>query len=108
MLLWFFNYAFVACPHGSALDGTRPWEALLAGCIPIVKRSPVDYLYEELPIALVDTWDEIRPENLRRWLDRFADVDRAFVEARLSMEYWLAEIGRASALARATTLVGVK
>jgi hypothetical protein len=40
------------------------------GCIPIVKRSPIDYLYADLPVAIVDEWSQITALNLQRWLER--------------------------------------
>jgi hypothetical protein len=33
------NYAFVASPYGGGPDCHRTWEALILGCIPIVKSS---------------------------------------------------------------------
>ncbi len=94
------KHAFVVSPHGNALDGTRPWEALLSGCIPILKRSCIDHLYAGLPVAFVDDWDEISPDNLERWVEEHADFDRARVEAALSTEHWLTEIEGAQDRAR--------
>ena len=44
------DFAFVICPHGGGLDCHRNWEALCLGCIPIVKTSRIDKLYENLLI----------------------------------------------------------
>ncbi len=36
------GYSFVLSPHGNGLDCHRTWEALLLGCIPVVKTSAID------------------------------------------------------------------
>jgi hypothetical protein len=83
----------VISPHGNALDCYRTWEALLMGCIPIVKRSPIDYLYADLPVAIVDEWSQITALNLQRWLERFgAAFDRLPLRQTLSSQFWQARI----------------
>ena len=58
------KYAFVLSPHGNGLDCHRTWEALCLGCIPIVKTSAIDYLYEDLPVLIVKEWFDITKEIL--------------------------------------------
>ncbi|MBI5690281.1 MAG: hypothetical protein HZC55_09280 [Verrucomicrobia bacterium] len=83
------RYAFVISPHGDGLDCYRTWEAMLAGCIVIVKTSPLDYLYRDLPVVIVGDWAEITRENLAVWAERFGDgFDRRPLHERLSLEYW--------------------
>jgi hypothetical protein len=52
-------HAFVASPHGNGLDCHRTWEALALGCIPIVKRSPIDKVFQGLPVWIVGSWKEV-------------------------------------------------
>jgi len=93
LLALYARHAFVISPHGNALDCYRTWEALLIGCIPIVKRSPIDYLYADLPVAIVDEWSEITAPNLQRWLERFgASFNRQPLRQTLSAEYWQTRI----------------
>jgi hypothetical protein len=83
------KYAFVISPHGGGLDCYRTWEAMLAGCIVIVKTSPLDYLYRDLPVAIVRDWAEITRENLAAWAVKFGDdFDRGPLRERLSLDYW--------------------
>jgi len=56
----------------------------------IVRRSPLDPLYERLPVVSVSDWSEITPEALHVWQQRyahaFADPE---VQRRLSSGYWI-------------------
>jgi len=60
------KHRFMLSPAGNALDSHSTWEALLAGCIPIVPRSPLDPLFEGLPVWLVDSWEEVTDEAILR------------------------------------------
>lgn len=91
------HHAFVISPHGRGLDCFRTWEALLCGCIVIVKRSPIDPLYAGLPVVILDDWREITPANLQLWLAHFGDgFDRTWLRKVLSLEHWRGEIDRAA------------
>jgi hypothetical protein len=77
-------------PHGNGLDCHRTWESLALGNIVIVKRSPLDPLYEGLPVVIVDDWREITAERLDEWHRRygetFADPES---QRRLTNRYWI-------------------
>lgn len=83
-------HAFVISPHGRGLDCFRTWEALFAGCIVIVKRSPLDTLYAGLPVVIVDDWREITAPNLTAWVRAFgSDFNRDRLRETLLMSHWL-------------------
>lgn len=85
------RYAFVVSPRGHGLDCHRTWESLLLGNIPIVKRSPLDSLYDGLPVVIVGEWDEITARSLEEWHERYHDYfRRAEVQERLTNAYWIA------------------
>jgi hypothetical protein len=84
------KYAFVISPHGNGLDCHRTWEALCLGCIPIVKTSPLDSLYDELPVYIVQDWSDVTEGNLRRVLNEFSQ--RKFDLNRLTLKYWMDKI----------------
>jgi hypothetical protein len=91
------QHAFVLVTHGRGLDGHRTWEALLLGCIVIVKKGPLDVLYEGLPVVSVDEWEDITGENMRRWLARYGSgFDRSRVAQILSMDHWARRIRAAA------------
>ena len=56
---------FVISPDGNGLDTHATWEALLAGCIPIVPKSPLDPLFEVLPVWLIESWSDVTDANKR-------------------------------------------
>ena len=89
------RYAFVISPHGHGLDCHRTWESLALGNIPIVRRSPLDALYDGLPVVIVDEWDEISATTLREWHEEHHEsFDRAEVQERLTNSYWIARVRR--------------
>ncbi len=87
------QYAFSISPHGNGLDCHRTWEDLTLGCIVIVKTSPLDPLYKDLPVVIVKDWSEVTPENLDTWLLRYGDAftNRTYRE-KLTHRYWFSKI----------------
>lgn len=45
---------FVFSPRGNGPDCFRTWEILYLGSFPVVKKSNIDILYEDLPVLIVD------------------------------------------------------
>ena len=84
------KYAFVLSPHGGGLDCHRTWEALCLGSIPIVKKSPICYLFENLPVLIVDEWSEVTFELLQKTVTDFSS--RNFEYSKLTLEYWIKKI----------------
>lgn len=83
------DYAFEMSPHGNGLDCHRTWEAILLKCIPIVKTSPLDSLYEGLPVVIVEDWAEITEQNLAVWKARYADAFDGPIPEQLYCRYWI-------------------
>jgi hypothetical protein len=80
------DYAFVVSPHGNGLDCHRTWEALCLGCIPIVKTSGLDPLFEDLPVWIVNSWSDVTEENMKAKINEFRE--RTFRYERLELSYW--------------------
>ena len=59
---------FVVSPRGNGLDCHRTWEALYFGAIPIVKRSGIDELFEDLPVVIIEDWNQVSEEFLKNKL----------------------------------------
>lgn len=76
------NAKFVVSPPGNGLDCHRTWEAILMGAVPIVLRSPLDSLFTNTPVLIVDDWNYITVEYLRS-----LHFDPVFSE-RLFARYW--------------------
>lgn len=87
------EYAFSISPHGNGLDCHRTWEDLILGCIVIVKKSPLDPLYDGLPVVIVNNWSEITKQNLEIWLEKYQDAfSNPSYRERLTTQYWLNKI----------------
>ncbi|MBA3721414.1 MAG: hypothetical protein H0W88_03335 [Parachlamydiaceae bacterium] len=91
-LLWQTKgkYAFSISPRGAGLDCHRTWEDLVLGCIVIVKTSPLDPLYEGLPVVIVKDWSEITPQNYDKWLKEYGNAfNNPSYRERLTNQYWM-------------------
>lgn len=87
------TYQFSASPHGRGLDCHRTWEDLILGCIVIVKTSPLDCLYEGLPVVIVKDWHEVSEEMLKTWGDVYKDlIEAGSYKNQLTHSYWIAKI----------------
>lgn len=75
------KYKFIVSPHGNGLDCHRTWEALALGSIPIVKTSPLDPLFNDLPVLIVKEWSDINQELL----DSFNKSQNL---EKLTLSYW--------------------
>ena len=89
------EHAFVLSPHGIGLDCHRTWEALACGNIVLVPSSPLDCLYEGLPVIAVKDWGDITPQNLEMLLERYSGC--GFEEEKLTIRYW---VGKMRAMAK--------
>ncbi len=83
---------FILSPEGTGLDCHRTWETLYLKRIPIVKHSSSDALFEDLPVYLIDSWDEISPEKLEEVYLKTSD--KAWNYEKLTLDYWLHAIER--------------
>lgn len=80
------KYAFVVSPHGNGLDCHRTWEALCVGCIPIVKTSPLDSLFDDLPVLIVKEWYDVDLNLLTSTVTKFKN--EKFNYDKLLLKYW--------------------
>lgn len=97
------NNTFALAPFGRGLDTHRLWEILNLRSIPIVLTSPIDRLYINYPIVIVQSWAEVfKPGSLKAYksdiVARFGpEPFTADVVHRLSLQYWVEEFqGRVS------------
>lgn len=97
------DYKFVISPEGNGIDCHRHYEALLAGCIPIVEyHLGIAGKYGDCPILYTRDYSEITPEYLEakytEMIDKEYDFSRLFLSSyspRLQREikdngdYWM-------------------
>ena len=81
------KYKYVISPHGNGLDCHRTWESLALGCIPIIKTSPLDRMFEGLPVLIVKNWSDITQELLNTF-EPSGNLDK------LRLNYWNELLGK--------------
>jgi hypothetical protein len=80
------KYKFVISPHGNGLDCHRTWEALALGCFPIIKSSELDDMFQELPVIIVSSWNEITQEFLNKYKNLPTFI---LYQEKMYMNYWI-------------------
>ena len=87
------EYAFSASPPGHGLDCHRTWEDLILGCIVIVQTSPLDCLYEGLPVVIIEDWCEVTPDFLDYWFNFYSEtLSSPQYYDQLTQQYWIDKI----------------
>jgi hypothetical protein len=84
------QYRYVLSPPGNGIDCHRTWEALLVGSIPIMKRSLLDSLFDELPVIFVDDWSELTEEFLEKKYQEI--LSGSYKYERMYADYWIETI----------------
>ena len=77
---------FTVSPAGKGPDCHRTWEAMYVACIPIVKKSIMDPLYEDLPVLIVDKWEDITEKFLEKKYKEMTKKQYNF--NKLYIKYW--------------------
>ena len=68
------NYVYCLCPPGNGCDSHRLWEALMMNCIPVViKYEPISELYKNLPVLVLDKWEDLTVELLNSKKEYFSN-----------------------------------
>lgn len=81
------QYTYVISPHGGGLDCHRTWEALCLGCVPIVKSSNLDPLFEDLPVLIVKDWKEVTFNLLFKARQEMSK--KKYNYEKLKLGYWV-------------------
>lgn len=80
------QYKFVICPPGANIDTYRCWETLMVGSIPILYHTPLDSLFEKLPVLLIDDYSIITDEYLNEQYEIIIKKEYDF--SILYTDYW--------------------
>lgn len=84
------QFQFVLSPHGAGLDCHRTWEALILGCIPVIQSSSIDDLFTELPVIIINDWEEIGPGFFEKAASQLNG--KKINAEKLYMNYWRSAI----------------
>lgn len=87
---------FVVSPEGAGMDCHRTWEAILLGCIPIVKKNALSGLFADLPVLLVDDWQEVQRDTLMHFFQTL--TEKKFDFSPLFRQYWVGKLAGRHAL----------
>ncbi len=102
------NTKFVISPEGNGIDCHRHYEALMAGCIPVIEKNPLtEEKYKGCPIVWTTDYTEITPDFLQSLWDTMLDTEYDFSSLMMSSHneenqkqicasgnYWLARLGQ--------------
>ena len=85
------KYKFVISPEGNGVDCHRHYEALMAGCIPVVEESEhIRRVYGNCPILYTTDYSEITADYLMKkydeMIDKTYDFSRLFISSYSSEE----------------------
>jgi hypothetical protein len=58
------RHKFCICPRGNGIDTHRFWEAQYLDCIPIILWLDWTASYSELPVLILDSWQELKELDL--------------------------------------------
>ncbi len=81
---------FVLSPPGNGIDCYRTWEALYLGSIPIVISKSINSIFQQLPVLIVENYDDITLQLLNSVYDKMTRQNYDY--KRLYKGYWQNQI----------------
>jgi len=84
------KYKFCISPPGRGIDTHRHWESLMVGTIPIILHTPLDPLFEKLPVLFVNDYSEVTKEYLE---GKYAEIQNGNYDfSVLYTDYWYKQV----------------
>jgi len=81
------KYKFIVSPEGNGIDCHRHYEALIAGCIPIIEYNDhIQEKYQGCPILYTNDYTEITEEYLTKKYNEMLDTEYDF--SKLMLDYY--------------------
>ncbi len=81
---------FVISPEGAGIDCHRTWEAILLGCVPVVKKNKFSTLLNRLPVVMLDDWSQFNSTHMLQQVDRLKNEKFDFNP--IFLRYWQEKI----------------
>lgn len=82
------DYKYCLAPPGRGPDTFRAWESLLVGTVPIVFRTTINDLYEDLPVLVLDNFEQLNEQYLNQQYDIIVSRVNYNFE-KLFLKYWM-------------------
>jgi hypothetical protein len=79
------TYKFCISPPGRGIDAHRTWECLMVGTIPICISSPLDSIYRDLPVIIVNNYSVITRTFLE---EQYVTIKKNCDVLSLYGDYW--------------------
>ena len=79
-------HKFCISPPGMGIDTHRAWESLMCGTIPIMFATPMDNIFEDLPVVIIDDWSIINEDFLNKKYEEIKSREYNF--EKLYSPYW--------------------
>jgi hypothetical protein len=79
------SHKYIISPPGHGLDCYRTWETMFFGRVPILIRSPLDAIYKDMPVLIIDDWRELDDLPLD---DMYEDILSKTNREMLTQKYW--------------------
>ena len=76
---------YTLSPRGNGLDCHRTWEAMIVGSIPIVETSPLDSVYEDMPVLIINRWEDVTLKMLHEKKDALSSKKNS---PKIYFDYW--------------------
>jgi hypothetical protein len=83
------QYKFCVAPPGRGIDTHRCWEGLMVGTFPIVVSSPLDVLYKDLPVIVVESFEKITKDFLEEKYEEM--ITKKYNFDKLYAAFWIHE-----------------
>ncbi|CAF0727383.1 unnamed protein product [Rotaria sp. Silwood1] len=86
------QYPFWLSPRGNGIDCHRTWEALYLDIIPIVWNNSLNVLYENLPVLIINGYEELNEKFLYEKLNEISkkklSKNNVYQYEKLRNAYW--------------------
>jgi hypothetical protein len=86
------QYPFWLSPRGGGIDCHRTWEALYLDIIPIVWNNSLNVLYENLPVVIINDYEELNEKFLYDKLNEISkkklSKEKVYQYEKLRNAYW--------------------
>lgn len=79
-------HKFSICPRGNGLDTHRFWESQYLDTIPIIVKADWTKAYSDLPVLVLDSWDELANINLEQTYIKISST--LFDRKSLQLDYF--------------------
>lgn len=78
------KFKFILSPMGRGIDCHRTWEAIVLGCVPILRSTKLDALYSETPVHIVESWQTFSEEAATL----YTNMNMSRLPNKIFLSYW--------------------